>query len=106
MYTIRLINEFLHGPIWIYDQDETIRLKYPLISNDTILQNLNEEASILYDSFFDFDVGDKPCFFDEEGYKATFPQMKELIEKIKQRLNEINDGSFTIEDYITNQKFE
>lgn len=53
MYTIRLMNEFLHGPIWIYDQDETIRLKHSLISNDTILQNLNEEAATLYDSFYD-----------------------------------------------------
>ena len=50
--------------------------------------------------------GDKPCVFDDEGYKAAFPKMKELIEKIKQRLNEINDGSFTVEDYITNQKFD
>ncbi len=106
MYTIRLMNEFLHGPIWIYDQDKTIRLKHSLISNDTILQNLNEEAATLYDSFYDFDVGDEPCVFDDEGYKAAFPKMKELIEKIKQRLNEINDGSFTVEDYITNQKFD
>ncbi|WP_405349375.1 hypothetical protein, partial [Ruminobacter amylophilus] len=83
MYTIRLMNEFLHGPIWIYDQDKTIRLKHSLISNDTILQNLNEEAATLYDSFYDFDVGAEPCVFDDEGYKAAFPKMKELIEKIK-----------------------
>ena len=79
MYTIRLMNEFLHGPIWIYDQDKTIRLKHYLISNDTILQNLNEEAATLYDSFYDFDVGDEPCVFDDEGYKAAFPKMKELL---------------------------
>lgn len=106
MFTIRLMNEFLHGPIWIYDHDENIRLRHSLISNDTTLQNLNEEAATLYDSFYEFDVGDEPCVFDNDGYKAAFPKMKDLIEKIKLRLDEINDGSFTVEDYITDQKFD
>lgn len=41
MYKIILINEFLHEPIWIYDQNKKIRLKYALISNDPVLQSLN-----------------------------------------------------------------
>ena len=106
MHTIRLMNEFLHGPIWIYDDVDVIISKYPLISDDPKLQILDDEAGTLFNSFYDFDVGDEPCVFDDEGYKAAFPKMKELIEKIKQRLNEINDGSFTVEDYITNQKFD
>ena len=105
MYTVKLMNEYIHGPLWVYG-NEACETGYPLIDSDNILQNLNEEAATLYDSFYDFDVGDEPCVFDDEGYKAAFPKMKELIEKIKQRLNEINDGSFTVEDYITNQKFD
>ena len=89
MYTVKLMNEFLHGPIWIYDDDDVIISKYPLISDDPKLQILDEEAGTLFNSFYDFDVGDEPCVFDDEGYKAAFPKMKELIEKIKQRLNEI-----------------
>ena len=105
MYTVKLMNEYIHGPLWVY-VNEGCETDYPLIDSDNILQNLNEEAATLYDSFYDFDVGDEPCVFDDEGYKAAFPKMKEIIEKIKQRLNEINDGSFTVEDYITNQKFD
>lgn len=99
------MNEYIHGPLWVYE-DEVCETDYPLIDSDNILQTLNEEAATLYDSFYDFDVGDEPCIFDDEGYKSAFPKMKKLIDKIKQRLNEINDGSFTVEDYITNQKFD
>lgn len=34
MYTIKLMNEYLHGPIWVYDEEGFIRRKYPLIDND------------------------------------------------------------------------
>lgn len=74
MYTIRLMNEFLHGPIWIY---------YPLISDDPILQKLDEEACSLFNSFYEFDVGDQPCVFDDKGHKIAFPRMKEIVDKIK-----------------------
>ena len=70
------------------------------------MQSLNEQAAILFDSLYDFDVDDQPCVFDNEGYKAAFPKMKELINQIKQRLEEINDGSFVVEDFISNQKFD
>lgn len=106
MYKIRLINEFLHEPIWIYDQNKKIRLKYALISNDLVLQSLNEEVATLYDSFYKFDIDNEPCKFDNDEYRAAFPKIKELIEKIKERLNLINDGSFIVEYYITNQKVE
>ena len=52
MYTIKLMNEYLHGPIWIYDEDGYIRRKYPLIDNNEELQRLNEQARKLYDSFY------------------------------------------------------
>ena len=34
MYTIKLMNEYLHGPIWVYDEEGFIRRKYPLIDSD------------------------------------------------------------------------
>lgn len=32
--------------------------------------------------------------------------MKEIINKIIKRLNEINDGSFTIDDKVSNKKWD
>ena len=75
MYKIRLINEFLHVPIWIYDQNIKIRLKYALISNDPVLQSLNEEVATLYDSFYKFDIDNEPCKFDNDEYRAAFPKI-------------------------------
>lgn len=49
MYKIKLMNEFLHGPIWIYDENNLVRRKYPLVTEDELLMNLNEEAQRLYD---------------------------------------------------------
>ena len=105
MYIVKLMNEYIHGPLWVYG-NKGIEIDCPLIDSDDVLQSLNEHAAILFDSFYDFDVDDQPCVFDNEGYKAAFPKMKELINQIKQRLEEINDGSFVVEDFISNQKFD
>lgn len=101
MYTIKLMNEYLHGPIWIYDEDGYIRRKYPLIDNNEELQRLNEQARKLYDSFYSFDENDNACTFNEDGYKVAHKEMVEIIKKIIQKLEEINNNDFVIEDYIT-----
>ena len=101
MYTIKLMNEYLHGPIWIYDEDGYIRRKYPLIDNNEELQRLNEQARKLYDSFYSFDENDNACTFNEDEYKAVHKEMVEIIKKIIQKLEEINNNDFVIEDYIT-----
>ena len=102
MYTIRLANEFLHGPIWVYDEQGFIRGNFPLVTDAAELNRLNSEAAELHDSFYSDDCRD----YDEAGYKAAYPKMKEIINKIIKRLNEINDGSFTIDDKVSNKKWD
>lgn len=97
MYKIKLMNEFLHGPIWIYDEEGMIRRKYPLITDDKLLMELNEQARLLYDECYSFDVNEDPCEFDEVCYQKNYPKMKEIIGAIIDRLNVINDGSFEVE---------
>ncbi len=55
----------------------------------------------MFDSYYEFDSHDEPCWFNHEKEKAEKDTMLELISKIKARLNEINDGSFTVEDLET-----
>lgn len=100
MYTIKLMNEFLHGPIWVYDDEGFIRRKFALIDSDEELQTLNEEAKQLYDSCYSFDDGNEACKFDEEKYKQNYTQMISIIEKIMARLDIINDGSFCVKNFI------
>ena len=106
MYTIKLMNEYLHGPIWVYDEEGFIRRKYPLIDNDDELRQLNEQARNLYDSFYSFNEDDSACVFDEDvfdedGYKVAYEEMIGIIKQIVQKLQSINNNDFVIEDYIT-----
>ena len=50
---------------------------------------------------YEFDSHDEPCWFNHEKEKVEKNIMLELITHIKERLNEINDGSYTVEDLET-----
>ena len=95
------MNKFLHGPIWVLNSDGISVCKYPLIEQDVVLSELNQSAKELFDSYYEFDSHDEPCWFNHEKEKAEKDTMLELISKIKARLNEINDGSFVVEDLET-----
>lgn len=99
MYTIKLMNEFMHGVIWVYEGG--IPSFYNLVDNDEILCGLNEQTEELFNSYYEFDSHNSPCWFNEELKRKTKDKMLDLVTQIKKRLNEINDGSFTIEDYAT-----
>ena len=99
-YKIKLMNEFLHGPIWIYDENNLVRRKYPLVTEDELLMNLNEEAQRLYDECYSFDENEEPYTFDEKLYQKNYPKLKEIIDSIVCRLSEINDGGFEIDNHI------
>lgn len=49
-------------------------------------------------SYYKFDSHNEPCWFNHEKEKNT---MLKLISCIKERLAEINDGSFVVEDLET-----
>lgn len=101
MYKIRLMNEFLHGPIWVLNSDGISVLKYPLIEQDAVLSELNQSARKLFDSYYEFNSHNEPCWFNHEKEKAEKNIMLELISGIKEQLAEINDGNFVVEDLET-----
>jgi hypothetical protein len=102
MYTIKLMNDVFHGPIWIIGGNGAVKLHYTLVTDDEVIKSLSDEVDSLFASFASEDLYD----FDKAGYKAAYPKMKELVNKIIKRLNEINDGSFTIEDEISNKEWD
>ena len=105
MIVIKIMNEFLHSPIWTYE-DDFITDDYPIISDDTQLQELSKQIEELFSSYYEFDSHDQPCWFNHEKEKADKELMLELISKLVARLNEINDGSFIIEDTETPRLME
>ena len=48
-------------------------------------------------------VEDEACRFNSTIAKKHLDELKELIIKIKNRLNILNDGSFELSDMITDQ---
>ena len=52
----------------------------------------------MFSSYYEFDTHNVPCWFDYEKEKAEKEIMLDLIAQIVARLNEINDGSFVVED--------
>lgn len=105
MIVIKIMNEFLHSPIWTYE-DDFITDDYPIISDDTHLQELSKRIEELFSSYYEFDSHDQPCWFNHEREKADKELMLDLISKLVSRLNEINDGSFEIEDTETPRLME
>ena len=100
MFVAKLMNEFVRSVLWVCDEDG-ISTNYDLIDKDVELTRLNEETRKLFDSYYEFDSHDQSCWFNKELERKAKDRMLELIRKIKNRLSEINDGSFIVEDYET-----
>ena len=101
MYTVKLMNEYLHGPIWVYNSDGIAVRNFPLVYNDPILETLNKKAMEMFSSYYEFDSHGMPCWFDKNKEKREKQQMADIIRQILNRLKEINNGSFVVEDYET-----
>ena len=99
MYTIKIMNEFLHGAVWVYE--DGIPSSWDKIDNDSVLSDLNRKTMELYASYFDFNGEEGSCTFDENLEKQTKEEMLLLISQIKKRLAELNDEGFEVEDYVT-----
>lgn len=97
MIKIVIMNEFLHGPIWTYENG-VVRRNPDMIEKDVILQELNRRAGELFDSYYEFNSNGRACWFNEEKQRNTRAEMISLISSIVERLNEMNDGSFVVEN--------
>ena len=100
MIKIKIMNEYLHSPIWTYD-DGFITDDKSIISEDDVLQNLCDKIEYMFSGYYEFDSHNEACWFNYEKEKADKDIMLDLITKLISRLNEINDGMFIIEDLET-----
>lgn len=102
MVTIKIMSEFLRGPVWTCESDTGfVTDDLPLVHDDPIVKALDEEMGDMYSSYYEFNSHDQACWFDEERERADKPRMLELLAKLNARLTEINDGSFVVDDRET-----
>ena len=99
---IRLMFDFLQGAIWTSD----IETGEPItgidtVDKDEIVIKINYEMANMYSSYYEFDSHGVACWFNKEQQIKDKSKMLELLSNLKARLNEINDGTFEIEDLIT-----
>ena len=99
---VRIQLDFLQGPMWISDVETGQPMTgIDIIDNDEKLRKINYEISTLYSSYYEFDSHDQTCWFNEEQEKKDKEKMISLLKQLIDRLNELNDGSFIVEDYET-----
>ncbi|MCD7727283.1 MAG: hypothetical protein LUH57_02920 [Ruminococcus sp.] len=102
---IKIQLDFLSGPIWPnYLEKDTFKkiTGVKVIDDDLQLGELNRKVCDLYSSYYEFDSHDMPCWFNyEQQFKDRFI-IRDLLQKIVNRLNEINDGSYVVEPFALN----
>ena len=99
---IKLMFDYLQGAIWTSDIETGEPITgIEVIDTDSIIIKINFEMANLYTSYYEFDSHDQACWFNKEQQIKDKPKMLELLAKLKARLEELNDGSFEIEDLIT-----
>ncbi len=92
------------GPIFkdYIDEDGNESSGSEIVDNDPIAKSLDKEIFDMWYSLFSKDPNSPTGFrFDIEGEKKLAPILLEKINKLIERLNEINDGSFEIVDMTT-----
>ena len=101
---IKIRLDYLQGPIWISDVETGQPITgVDVVDNDEIIRQLNYEIACLYNSYYEFDSHDLPCWFNEEQEKNDKQKMLFLLNQLNERLKQINDGSFVVEDYETDR---
>lgn len=104
MKELRIMLDFIAGPIWkdIYDtKKEELVTGIDVVDNDECVQKINDEIQDLYSSYYKIDYKDEPVYFDKEQEKKDKYKMLDLLGKLMKRLDEVNDGSFEIDDRET-----
>lgn len=104
MKTIKLQLDYSSSPIcgeYYSVEKHCVITKISIIDEDKALQDICDKIQTLYSSYYEFNSNGETCWFNKEQQKKDKPIMLGLLAKLKTRLNELNDGSFVIEDLIT-----
>lgn len=104
MKTLKLQLDFLAGPLWkdVWDVEKNdVTTGIPVVDDDERLAELDEEIQNLFSSYFEFDSHGQACWFDKDRQKADKDEMLSLLTKLNKRLEEVNDGSFVVDDELT-----
>lgn len=94
--------DFNQGAIWISDQETG----EPITGIDVIDSNkeiaaINKKISDLYSSYYEFDSEGSACNFNKDRFLTDKDKLLGMLNILINILNDINDGSYEVEDRIT-----
>lgn len=72
-----------------------------VVDNDVYIQKLNNEIQDLYLSYYKINYNNQPVYFGKGKEKEDKDKMLDLLGKLMKRLDEVNDGSFEVDDRET-----
>ena len=99
---VKLQLDYLQGPIWISDIETGEPFTgIELIDTDTKVRELNKKIGQRFSSYYEFDSHDQTCWFNETQRNSDKELMLGWLNQLKNRLDEINDGSYVVEDLET-----
>ena len=106
MEKIKLLLDFGGGPIWKeYINPDTMEeyTGIKAVDENKEIMALNEEIQKMYASYYEPNSHDMPMWFNKEQQIADKDIMISKINKLKEMLNKVNDGSFEIDDQISEE---
>ena len=101
MIKLRVFRDFTAFPVWASWLSEGRRGLPGLpsfVEEDEVLRKLADELVDMNVSYYEFDSHDMACWFNEEQQRADKEILLSLVARIVDRLNELNDGSYVVED--------
>lgn len=104
MKKIEIILDLGDGPVvskYYDEKSDSLLTGIDVVDNDVYIQKLNNEIQDLYSSYYKINYNNQPVYFDKEQEKKDKYKMLDLLGKLTKRLNELNDGSFVIDDRKT-----
>ncbi|WP_099951182.1 RNA helicase [Ezakiella peruensis] len=104
MKKIEIILDLGDGPVvtkYYDEKSDRLLTGIDVVDNDEYIQKINNEIQDLYSSYYKINYNDEPVYFDKEQERKDKYKMLDLLGKLIKRLNEVNDGSFEIDDRET-----
>ncbi|MCD8295730.1 MAG: hypothetical protein LUE27_10915 [Clostridia bacterium] len=99
---VRLDLEPWEYPIFLTDyMDGTTYTGVPVIDNDEVVRELNKKICHMYGDCFEADSHGVAMWFNSELYTKICAELKSLAKQLMDRLNELNDGSFELDDHFS-----
>ena len=103
MKTVRILLDYLDGPIWpgyYNEKTDTKSTGVDIVDKDDKLKVIAQKISDMFDSYYIIDEKEGVSFNYEQERKDR-DKMLSLLAELNKRLEEINDGSFIVVDEET-----